>query len=249
MRKVLGQVVLAMVLAGIGVTSWMGGQLESRVADAHEELALLRYEAVGAEYGDIEQAMAYVRRVPWLADNLANDVEEHRATAEYWQARYDALAPQRDAHGVLVDQPPAVLALAANAAYRTGQRESGDRQALLRRLDAVLKSYTEELKKDANNADAAYNYEYIVRLRDTVSKAKPAPASKKPLEDPARALQKLTGVVMAGDIPEGRTVHGDPGSPPPNTDMTQFKMHIPIRPDERQGGSDAGQGKQKIRKG
>ena len=42
---------------------------------------------------------------------------------------------------------------------------------------------------------------------------------------------------------------GDPGSPPPNTDMTQFKMHIPIRPDERQGGSDAGQGKVKVRKG
>jgi hypothetical protein len=54
---------------------------------------------------------------------------------------------------------------------------------------------------------------------------------------------------MAGDLPEGRTVHGDPGAPPPATDMTQFKMHIPIRPDERQGGSDAGQGKQKIRKG
>jgi hypothetical protein len=55
--------------------------------------------------------------------------------------------------------------------------------------------------------------------------------------------------VMAGDLPEGRTVHGDPGAPPPNTDMTQFKMHIPVRPDERQGGSDAGQGKEKIRKG
>ena len=51
---------------------------------------------------------------------------------------------------------------------------------------------------------------------------------------------------MAGDLPEGRTVHGDPGAPPPNTDMTQFKMHIPVRPDERQGGSDAGQGKEKI---
>jgi hypothetical protein len=79
-----------------------------------------------------------------------------------------------------------------------------------------------------------------------LSKTKPVPGKR---EDPARAIQKLTGVVMAGDLPEGRTVHGDPGAPPPNTDMTQFKMHIPVRPDERQGGSDAGQGKQKIRKG
>jgi tetratricopeptide (TPR) repeat protein len=246
MKKVLGQVVVALVLFGVGFACWMAGQLQRRVADAHEELALLRYNAVDAEYGDLEQAMGYLRRVPWLADNVVSDIEEHRATAEYWQGRYDALAPQRDANGNVAELEPAVQALAANAVYRTGQRESGDRQALLRRLDAALKTYTELLKKDPNNIDAAYNYEYMVRMRDTTSKAKPATGKR---EDPARALQKLTGIVMAGDLPEGRTVHGEPGTPPPNTDMTQFKMHIPIRPDERQGGSDAGQGKQKIRKG
>ena len=246
MKKVLGQVVVALVLLGAGFVSWMAGNLQRRVADAHEELALLRYNALDAEYGELDQAMGYLRRVPWVADNLVNDVEEQRAAAEYWQARYDALAPQRDANGSVIEQEPAVQAMAANAAYRTGQRETGDRQAMLRRLDAAIKSYTELLKKDANNIDAAYNYEYLVRLRDTASKAKPVTSKR---EDPARALQKLTGIVMAGDLPEGRTVHGEPGTPPPNTDMTQFKMHIPIRPDERQGGSDAGQGKQKIRKG
>jgi hypothetical protein len=247
MKKVAGQIILALVLVGLGGVFWVAGRLEGRVADAHEELALLRYTAFDAEYGDIDQAMGYVRRVPWVADGLVDDVEEHRAASEYWQARYDALAPQRDATGAAIEQQPAVLAMAANAAYRTGQRESGDRQAMLHRLDTAIKNYTELLKKDPKNVDAAYNYEYLVRLRDTTSKAKPAPPGKR--EDPARAQPKPTGLVMAGDLPEGRTVHGDPGSPPPNTDMTQFKMHIPIRPDERQGGSDAGQGKVKIRKG
>ena len=246
MKKVLGQVVVALVLFAVGLAFWMAGDLQRRVADGHEELALLRYNALDAEYGALEQTMGYLRRVPWVADNLVNGVEEQRAAAEYWQARYDALAPQRDAKGSVIEQEPAVQAMAANAAYRTGQRETGDRQAMLRRLDAAIKSYTELLKKDANNIDAAYNYEYLVRLRDTTSKAKPATTKR---EAPTRALQKPTGIVMAGDLPEGRTVHGEPGTPPPNTDMTQFKMHIPIRPDERQGGSDAGQGKQKIRKG
>ena len=246
MKKVLGQVVVALVLFAVGLAFWMAGDLQRRVADGHEELALLRYNALDAEYGALEQTIGYLRRVPWVADNLVNGVEEQRAAAEYWQARYDALAPQPGAKGSAIEQEPAVQAMAANAAYRTGQRETGDRQAMLRRLDAAIKSYTELLKKDANNIDAAYNYEYLVRLRDTTSKAKPATTKR---EDPARALQKLTGFVMAGDLPEGRTVHGEPGTPPPNTDMTQFKMHIPIRPDERQGGSDAGQGKQKIRKG
>jgi len=247
MKKVAGQIILALVLVAIGGAFWVAGRLEGRVADAHEELALLRYTALDAEYGDIDQAMTFVRRVPWVADGLVDDVEEHRAASEYWRAHYDALAPQRDATGAVIDQQPAVLAMAANAAYRGGQREGSDRQAVLRRLDTAVKGYAELLKKAPNNVDAAYNYEYLVRLRETTSKAKPVPPGKR--EDPAHVLQKLTGLVMAGDLPDGKTVHGDPGSPPPNTDMTQFKMHIPIRPDERQGGSDAGQGKVKIRKG
>ena len=246
MKKVLGRAVLALVLAGLGAASWLAGQVERRVANAHEQLAVLRYSALDAEYADIETSMGLARRVPWLTDSLMADVREHRATAEYWQARYGALAPERDASGAQVEREPAVLALAANAEYRTSQREGGDRQVLLRRLDAAVKNYTELLKKDASNVDSAYNFEYLIRLRDNVSKTRPAPGKR---EDPARALQKRAGVVMAGDLPEGRTVHGDPGAPPPNTDMTQFKMHIPVRPDERQGGSEAGQGKQKVRKG
>jgi hypothetical protein len=246
MRKVLGQAAIAVVLFGLGFIAWNAGTLQGRVADAHEELAMLRYNTADAEYGDIESSMGYVSRVPWVGDALLTDVRGDRATGDYWQARYDALAPKRDEAGSTIEQQPNELTLAANAGFRTSQRDTADRQVTLRRLDAAIKTYTDLLKKSPD-ADAAYNFEYIVRLRDTLSKAKPAPPGKR--EDPAKAIQRLTGVVMAGDLPEGRTVHGDPGAPPPNTDMTQFKMHIPVRPDERQGGSDAGQGKEKIRKG
>lgn len=248
MRKLIGQAGLALVLVGLGFAAWTAGRLEQRVADAHEELALLHYQTLDAEYGEIESSMGLARRIPFVGDALVSDVREHRAAADYWQARYDAFEPQRDARGAAVDQEPGVLVVAANANFRSGQREGTDRQAMLKRLDAALKSYTDVLKQNPGSSDAAYNYEFIVRLRDTVSKSKPpAPGQKR--EDPARTVQKLTGIVMSGDLPEGRTVHGDPGNPPPGADMTQFKMHIPIRPDERQGGSDAGQGKEKIRKG
>jgi tetratricopeptide (TPR) repeat protein len=247
MRKILGQAAIALVLSGVGYVFWSAGRLQDRVADANEELAVLRYNAADAEYGDIEESMEFVGRVPWVADTLLTDVRGDRATGEYWQARYDALGPKRDAAGSPIEQQPAELTLAANAGFRASQRESADRQAMLRRLDAAIKTYTELLKKNPADADAAYNFEYVIRLRDTVSRSKPLPPGRR--EDPAKVVQELTGVVMAGDLPEGRTVHGDPGAPPPNTDMTQFKMHIPVRPDERQGGSDAGQGKEKIRKG
>jgi len=245
MRKVLGQAAIAVVLFAVGYVCWSLGQLQNRVADAHEELALLRYNAANAGYADIETSMDVVSRVPWVADALLTDVRNDRAIGDYWLARYDALGSTRG--GAIVERQPSELVLAANAGYRVSQRDGADRPAMLGRLDAAIKTYTELLKKSPGDVDAAYNYEYVVRLRDTLSKAKPQPPGKR--EDPAKAIQKLTGVVMAGDLPEGRTIHGDPGAPPPNTDMTQFKMHIPVRPDERQGGSDAGQGKEKIRKG
>ena len=245
MRKVLGQAAIAVVLFAVGYVCWSLGQLQNRVADAHEELALLRYNAANARYADIETSMDVVSRVPWVADALLTDVRNDRAIGDYWLARYDALGATRG--GAIVERQPSELVLAANAGYRVSQRDGADRPAMLGRLDAAIKTYTELLKKSPGDVDAAYNYEYVVRLRDTLSKAKPQPPGKR--EDPAKAIQKLTGVVMAGDLPEGRTIHGDPGAPPPNTDMTQFKMHIPVRPDERQGGSDAGQGKEKIRKG
>ena len=248
MRKVLAQAAVALVLVAIGYVFWRAGQVQNSVAAAHEELALLRYNSATASYADIEESMGTVARVPWVAEALLSDMRGDRATGDYWLARYDSLGPRRDASGGAVEQQPAELTLTANAGFRTSQREPGDRLAMLGRLDAAIKTYTELLKKNPGDADAAYNFEYAVRLRDTVSKAKPQPPGVKK-EDPAKLVQKLTGVKMAGDLPEGHTIHGDPGAPPPNTDMTQFKMHIPVRPDERQGGSDAGQGKEKIRKG
>ena len=41
MRKVLGQAAIALVLFAVGYVQLERGQLQNRVADAHEELAML----------------------------------------------------------------------------------------------------------------------------------------------------------------------------------------------------------------
>jgi hypothetical protein len=245
MRHVIGQTVLALLLFGLGFMAWTAGSWERRVADARESFAKLQYAAMEAEYADLEQSMGLAGIVPWLADRLLGDAQRDRAAGEYWQARYDALEPQANAAGSTSDREPSLLSMEANAQYRSGQQQGGDRQAVLRHLDAALKAYANLLKRSESDADAAYNYELIVRLRDALSRSRPQPGRHEELAD----ARKPAAAAMAGDLPEGRTIHGDPGAPPPNTDMTQFKMHIPVRPDERQGGSDAGQGGQKVRKG
>jgi hypothetical protein len=243
MRKALGQIVAAALLVGLGWVCWTTGEVEDGLADAHETLAVLSYDAADAESEVIQQSVAFVPRVAGVTDRLFSDIEEYRAAASYWQQRYDVIAPPPDNGDDEVDDP-AVLAYAANAGYRTSQRASQERQALLRRLDAGVKTYAELLAKDPGNADTAYNYEFLVRLRDTISKTRPTGRRTEtvPLAAPAAP-------VMAGDLPEGRTIHGAPGAPPPDTDMSQFKMHIPIRPEEREENREAGEGGQKARKG
>jgi hypothetical protein len=243
MKKALGQVIVAVVLFGLGFACWTAGEVELGLADAHETLAVLSYDAVDAESEAIERSVAYVPRVPGLTDGLLSDIHGYRAAATYWRGRYEVSAAPPD-NGE--ENDPAVLAFAANAGYRTSQQYAAERPALLRRLDASLKTYTALLAKDPGNADVAYNYEFLVRMRDTLSKTRP-PAGRRGGTVPL--APKSTAPVMAGDLPEGRTIHGSPGAPPPDTDMSQFKMHIPLRPEEREENEEAGEGGEKARKG
>ncbi len=246
--KVFGQLVAALVVLVLAGACWRAARLESRVADVHEQLALLQYAPPVDEYENIEQSIGYVQRVPGVTDGLLTDVREHHAAAEYWQKQYDALKLERDPNGVLVEQDPMVLFISANAALRASQRNPADRQAVMGGLDNAIKDYSEVLKKSPGHVDAAYNYEYAARMREALSKVRPGAPGRK--DD---ALSKFTfasaSPAAVGDLPEGETIHGRPGAPPPDTDMKAFKMHVPVRGDERLEGQDQGGGKPKVRKG
>lgn len=249
MKAVLGQALVAAVIVVAGAVFWRAGQVAGRMADAQQEIALLRYSAPAAEYGDIEQSVGYARLIPGVTGGVLGEVRRQRTAAEYWQARYTTLSLQRDTHGVVLEDDPALLLLAANANYRASQRDSADRQGLLRGLDVTLKSYTDVLKKNPDLVDAAYNYEYVSRQRDSLAKPRPAKPGEPKAAVVARKPAPEGTVLMAGDLPDGSTVHGHPGAPPPDADMSQFKIHVPVRPEERKAGEEAGKGGPKQRKG
>jgi hypothetical protein len=104
-----------------------------------------------------------------------------------------------------------------------------------------VKNYAEVLRRSPDSADAAYNYEYAIRTRDALAKARPG---AKPAAAP-----KASTAIAESDIPTGPTLHGHPGGPPPKTDMAQFKIVIPKRGEERKDDPQAGKGNVKIRKG
>ena len=237
--------IVASVLVGAGWVCWTAGQTQGRLADASGRMVTLQYAGSLSEYDAIEQSLGYVGRVPASVTRIRADLGEQRAAALYWDKRYGALSLARDASGELVETNPEILFLAANAAYRAGQRPEGDRVAVVRALDAAIANYAGVLRKVPGHVDAAYNYEYAVLARAAAAGGRDMP---RPAEGPRPGADE--GTVRQSDLPAGPTIHGRPGAPPADSDMDKFKMLVPMSPDERQGTPDkSGEGGRPVRRG
>jgi hypothetical protein len=237
MKSAIIGILIALVLFGTGAAAWSEAKLTRRVAEAHRRLATLHYDPED----DIDTAVHIWDRLPWPIGAAQNDVKRHRATVSYWRQRYDDLTEMAMATGQQAVTDPSLLLVSANASFRNSAPQEGDRKAAVERLDAVIQSYADVLRKNADAMDAAYNYEFVAKMRDTLSKAPAkAPASKKAPDKP---------VLVSVDLPTGPTVHGQPGAPPDGTDMSDFKTITPMRYDEREEQMDPGRGKEIRRKG
>ena len=209
-----GQLLIVVVLLAGGAILWRTSESEHRLAAAERDLVTLRYESAAAQ----AQGPGRIARLLPGNDRLATDARSVNDSAAYWQGDYDTVASNTDAK-----------LLAANAAYRTLRKQGGTWQAVVGKMDSVVKSYAEILREEPGNAEAGFNYEYIVRLRAVLA------ARKQP--------------VAPYDASATLTLHGFEGAPPEESDMKKFKMIVPMRPDERLEAEKAGKGTTKVRKG
>ncbi len=242
MKSVVGPFVIAVLLALAGAAFWVAGQTERRLAEVHQQLAVLRYGDAMNEDEDVDASFGVARRLPRVGEALANEVRNERALAQYWQTEYAAIEPKRDASGIITETDPQLLLVGANAEFRASQHAT-DRADTLRRLDRVVKTYGDVLRTQSS-PDVSYNYEYAVRLRENLSRGRQTPLKS----SDTRVAQK-TAAEAASDLPVGPTLHGYPGGPPKGTDMSQFKIVIPKRGEERKDNPEAGKGGAKVRKG
>jgi hypothetical protein len=221
MKSVIVQLLLVLVLLAAGAVLWTVGGAEQRLANAERTLVTLRYDRAAEEL-ETAAATNAVERVIADATGMATEASETRRKAAYWLGDFDEFLTRND--------DPSLKMLAADASYRALRAEGGTWQSVTTRLDAIAKRYADVLREQPENEDAAYNYEFVVRLRTAVAAAR-------------RPIGPL-------DLDEtGLTVHGHRGAPPDDSDTKKFKMIVPMRPDERMEAEQAGRGAQKIRKG
>lgn len=232
MRTFLGQLLIALLLVGAGEAFRRAAHIEQQLAQAEADLATLAPDVADAEYSEVEQALGLAARLPFVGPPLLADVRKERAMVAYWRADY-ASVPSNEAELAADDTNPDLVFLAANATYRNvlGRRIG---QAGAQDLDGALRLYTMLLKRDPTHVDGAYNYEYVVRLRNVVAKSRTA-AGK--------------GAPPTPDEEAAPSVHGEEGSPPENTPPEQFNVIVPLRPDERGDLMKAGTGAGRQRKG
>jgi len=256
MKSIVTPLILAFLLLVAGGVLWTLGQAQDRIARAKTEVATMEFGTVahenndGQDADDLEHSLGYAGRVPVIGTDMTSDAKDARVTAAYWLGRYDALALERDAGGAPVEHDPEVLLLAANAGYRASRLDTVDRQTALERLESIIRNYVDVLKTSVGKGgdsespdssvghvghvldDAAFNYEFAVRARDALERARantpPAPT--------------------AGSEPPP-SIHGRPGGPPKNADASKFKIVVPKRSDERNDNPEGGQGQEKVRKG
>jgi len=214
MRTVAGRLILAVALVAAAVLARAEARQLRERADALERIATLRPAGEG---------------VVGASD---------RATSDYWIGDYDRLTGTTE--DLARDPDPQLLLIAANAAFRAAQRTPQPRAAQVQQLDLAVQAYASALKAPVFVPDAAYNYEYVVRLRDSVARTRGAAA---PLASKAAASAKVT------DLPNGPTIHGRPGGPPPDTKGEEFEILTPMEYGDREAQPEPTTGVKPLRKG
>jgi hypothetical protein len=250
MKRAVSRLLIAAILFGAAAVCWAEAARSRRVADAHQRLATLHYDAADA----IDDGSMMTRvRVPMLS--LDDEVQRHRARVGYWRTRTEKMplngasttplpsAPLPGARGgnTADDEvaDPEVMLLATNTAFRAATREDTDRTKAVERLDTIIQAYAEVLRSAPSSDDAAFNYEYVVRLRDTIARGRGAVRGRRLADDE---------LGMSVDLPAGPTIHGRPGGPPPEIPGDQFKTIAPMPYEEREE-TDPGQGPKPQRRG
>ena len=214
MRGITGYLLGAAGLALLGGVCLAVGTLEREMAHAQQRFATLHYEEPTATFDTAERYFEYGSRLPWIGNAPLNEVRARRAALRYWQRQYGTIVPrQAEPVSAIAPENIELQLVVANAVYRTGQSLATDRTTMLAGLDAGILAYLTVLKNATRQEDAAFNYEYVVRLRDDIDKGR-----RKPGPSAAEANGPL----------------GRAGAPPIKTsNANEFKVYIPLESEER----------------
>jgi hypothetical protein len=219
MKGIVGYLFVAVMLALAGAVFLAAGFLNRDMAHAQQSVMALKYDEADKTFATTERYFEYASRLPWIGDGPLNDVRTRRAELQYWQGQYAAISsPQPESgNGTGADNIGLQL-VSAHAGYRAGRLQAKDKQAAVQAVEAGMQAYLGILKNTTRQEDAAYNYEYLVRLRQDLLEGRANFRVPKAQFDP----NGLSGSLLS------------------RGDGAQFKTRIPLQNEERDKAAGAG---------
>jgi hypothetical protein len=213
MKTVGAYLFVSVVLALVGAVCLGAGRLDRAMARGEQGVSALKYDEADQAFADAEHYYGYASGLPWVGKGPLNDVRTRRAAIRYWQGQYGAVMSQQpDPDNVDLQ------VVAANALYRSGRLEAKDRPKTVQAVDASIQAYLGVLKNATRQQDAAYNYEYLVRLRDELTQGRGSFKLSKSFGDP----NGMVGMRL------------EPG------DADKHNIYVPLEKDERDKAGGAG---------
>ena len=228
MKSVTAYLIAAAIFAGAGVVGLTAARLQRSLADAQEQTSTQQYGLARQSLDAAETRLRYAGWVPQVGAETVREVRARQAALLYWQRDYAKVLPAQAEPVAAVDESNVELQLVvANAAYRAGLKGVTERAAALQVLNEVANGYLTVLKNNTWHEEAAYNYEYVIRLRDEVAKGRRLPP----------------------DAPPSDLELGSRGAPS-DTTTKGFQIYVPLQGDEKSPeGGDAAKATEKARKG
>ena len=229
MKSVTAYLIAAAIFVVVGLVVLTASRLERELADAQEQTSTQQFALAQKSLAAAEGRLRYARWVPRVGDDTVREVRARQAALQYWQGDYAKVLPAQAEPVAAVDESNAALQLVvANAAFRTGLKGVTDRTAAIQVLNETANGYLTVLKNNTWQEEAAYNYEYVIRLRDEVAKGR-----KPPSDQPQKGMEL-----------------GESGAPSDATSTKGFQIYVPLQGDEKSPeGGDAGKATEKVRKG
>ena len=218
-KAVVGYLITAVILAGAASVVLMAGRLEGRIADAELNFASLNLVTAGRLYDEVSSDLARLEMVPGPWRRTRRQVDASRAAVRYWRGDYAEIAVAfPDVSAADVADNPALQIIVANAVHRAGREGAGEiREAVMNGLDRSIAVYRQVLHTQPGDLDAAFNYEYLVRLRRALFQGD---------ELPPMRPEDLFG--REGDQPEEMS----------DEEMDETHVYVPLSWDERRESDD-----------
>jgi hypothetical protein len=211
--KIIGVLVAATLLLGLVSFGFVtAGRLDNDIADAELRAVVGEYQPLADALERAEPYYEYASRVPGVGGDAVNEVRARKAALQYWQRQYSELvANPTEPFAAIPPENVDLQFLVAGAVYRQAIARATDRATTIEALDAAIDAYRTVLKNADRHEDAAYNYEYLARLKMEITK----------------------GQRKAAPNPEQAGPHGTRGKAEIQTEMGEFKVYIPLESGER----------------